>query len=243
MTRTLFRPFMAVAMLTLAAPSLALAQAAGPPNALQGFSQNRDQPVKIDAATLEVRDKNKTATFSGNVQVVQGDTTLRCRTLAVFYDSDNGATGSAGNTGSTMTSARPGPGGQSRIRRLEAKGGVTVIQKDQTATGETGIFDMASNTVTLSGNVVVKQGENILRGDRLVVDLTSGAAKVESGKSGTGRVQGMFLPSSAQGLKQDQKHEQKSGSPASEAASPRDVRREPTREAPRPKSANPSGLY
>jgi lipopolysaccharide export system protein LptA len=230
MTRTLFHPVVAAALLTLAVPSLAFAQAAGPPNALQGFSQNRDQPVKIDAATLEVRDKNKTATFSGNVQVVQGDTTLRCRTLAVFYDSENSATGAS----ASMTSARPGPGGQSRIRRLEAKGGVTVIQKEQTATGETGIFDMASNTVTLSGNVVVKQGENVLRGDRLVVDLATGAAKVESGKSGTGRVQGMFLPSSAQGLKQDNKSDQKGGGAS-------DTRREPARDTPRQK--NPSGLY
>jgi len=241
--RTLFRPFMTAAMVTLAAPLLALAQSAAPPNALQGFSQNRDQPVKIDAATLEVRDKNKTATLSGNVQVVQGDTTLRCRTLQVFYDSDNGATGSTGSTGAAMTSARPGPGGQSRIKRLEAKGGVTVIQKDQTATGETGIFDMASNTVTLNGNVVIKQGENVLQGDQLVVDLTSGEAKFGPGKSGSGRVKALLLPSSAQSLKQDQKPEQKGGSHASEAASPRDVRREPTREAPRPKSANPSGLY
>ncbi len=241
MTRILLHPFMAVALLTLVAPSLTLAQG-GPPNALQGFSQNRDQPVKIDAATLEVRDKNKTATFSGNVQVVQGDTTLRCRTLAVFYDSNNDTTGSTGNT---MTSARPGPGGQSRIKRLEAKGGVTVIQKDQVATGETGIFDMASNTVTLNGNVVIKQGENILQGDQLVVDLTSGEAKFGPGKSGTGRVKALLLPSSAQGLKQqqDQKPEHKSGSPASEASPPRDVRREPSRETPRPKSANPSGLY
>ena len=59
-----------------------------PPNALQGFSQNRDQPVKIDAATLEVRDKDKVATFGGNVHLVQGDTTLRCKTLVVFYDQD-----------------------------------------------------------------------------------------------------------------------------------------------------------
>ena len=28
----------------------------GPPNALQGFSQNRNQPVKSKATTLEVRD-------------------------------------------------------------------------------------------------------------------------------------------------------------------------------------------
>jgi len=231
----------AAALLTLVAPSLALAQAGGPPNALQGFSQNRDQPVKIDAATLEVRDKNKTATFSGNVQVVQGDTTLRCRTLAVFYDSDNGATGGTGNS---MTSARPGPGGQSRIKRLEAKGGVTVIQKDQTATGETGIFDMASNTVTLTGNVIVKQDENVMRGEKLIVDLTTGSAKFEAGKSGTGRVQGLFLPSSAQGIKQqDKKPDTKNGAASEPAPAPRDARREPARDAPRPRASNPSGLY
>ncbi len=240
MTRTPRHPFMIAALLTLAAPSLAFAQAAGgPPDALQGFSQNRDQPVKIDAATLEVRDKNKTATFSGNVQVVQGDTTLRCRTLQVVYDSDNGATGSTG----AMTSARPGPGGQSRIKRLEARGGVTVIQKDQTATGETGIFDMASNSVTLNGNVVIKQGENILQGDQLIVDLTTGEAKFGPGKSGSGRVKALLLPSSAQGLKQDAKPEQKGGGAAGDASSPRDVRREPPRETPRAKSTNPSGIY
>ena len=46
----------------------------------------------------------------------------------------------------------PAPGGGSQqIRRLEAKGGVIVTQKDQTATGDTGMFDMRANTVTLTG--------------------------------------------------------------------------------------------
>ena len=77
------------AALLLAAPALAQAQPSkGPPNALQGFSQNRDQPVNIEAATLEVRDKDKMATFSGNVQVTQGDTAMRCKSLVVFYEQD-----------------------------------------------------------------------------------------------------------------------------------------------------------
>src|SRR5882724_4967177 len=59
----------------------------GVPNAMQGFSQNRDQPIQIEAATLEMRDKKKEATFSGNVKVVQGDTTMTSKTLVVFYDS------------------------------------------------------------------------------------------------------------------------------------------------------------
>ncbi|MBI2716728.1 MAG: LPS ABC transporter substrate-binding protein LptA [Rhizobiales bacterium] len=164
----------------------------GPPNALQGFSQNRDQPVHIEAATLEVRDKEKQATFSGNVRVTQGDTGLRCKSLVVFYDQ-----GDANDTGSSMKAATPGPGGQQKIKKLEARGGVVVTQKEQTATGDLGLFDMKTNTVTLSGNVVMTQGQNVLRGERLVVDLTSGVSRVESGKNGQGRVQGLFVPGSA----------------------------------------------
>jgi len=164
----------------------------GPPNALQGFSQNREQPVHIEAATLEVRDKEKQATFSGNVRVTQGDTGLRCKSLVVFYD-QGGETGA----GSSMKAATPGPGGQQKIKKLEARGSVVVTQKEQTATGDLGLFDMTTNTVTLSGNVVMTQGPNVLRGDRLVVDLTSGVSRVESGKGGQGRVQGLFIPGTA----------------------------------------------
>jgi lipopolysaccharide export system protein LptA len=155
----------------------------GVPNALQGFSKNRDQPVKIDSGSLEVRDKDKVATFSGDVHLSQGDTTLRCKTLMVYYEDRAG--------GATLKAAQPGPRGQQQISRLEARGGVTVHQKDQTATGNDGVFDMKTNTVTLIGNVVVTQGQNVLRGDRLVVDLTSGVSRVEGG-----RVQGLFLPHS-----------------------------------------------
>jgi lipopolysaccharide export system protein LptA len=181
----------ATALLIMAAAPLSAQPSKGPPNALQGFSQNHDQPVHIEAATLEVRDKDKVATFSGDVRVNQGDTNMRCKSLVVFYEGDE-----VGAMGKTLQAASPGPGGQQKIKRLEARGGVVVTQKEQTATGETGIFDMKSNTVTLVGNVVMTQGQNVLRGDRLVVDLTSGVSRVESGKNGQGRVQGLFLPSS-----------------------------------------------
>ena len=165
----------------------------GPPNALQGFSQNRDQPVHIEAATLEVRDKQKEATFSGDVRVKQGDTGLRCKSLVVFYEQSGEPTGAS----KTLQAASPGPSGEQRIKRLEARGGVVVTQKDQTATGELGIFDMKSNTVTLTGNpVIMTQGQNVLRGGKLVVDLTSGVSRIEAGKSGQG-VQMLVQPSAS----------------------------------------------
>lgn len=151
----------------------------GPPNALQGFSQNRDQPVKIQAASLEVREKDKVATFSGDVHVVNGDTELRCKSLTVFYDDDARGRG--------MKAAEPGPGGNRQIRRIEARGGVVVVQKDQNAAGDSATFNMRENTIMLVGNVVVTRGADILRGQRLMVDLTSGVSKMDQG-----RVEGLF---------------------------------------------------
>ena len=204
-------PFLIVAaLLAIAGAPLHAQPSKGPPNALQGFSQNRDQPVYIEAATLEVRDKDKVATFSGDVKVKQGDTNLRCKSLVVFYEGNDA-------DGKTLQAASPGPGGQQKIKRLEARGGVVVTHKEQTATGESGIFDMKTNTVTLNGDVVMTQGQNVLRGDRLVVDLTSGASRVESGKNGQGRVQGLFQPGSGS-------LDLKSGTPGGLAPRPAPVR-------------------
>lgn len=169
----------------------------GVPNAMQGFSQNRDQPIQIEAASLEMRDKKKEATFSGDVKVVQGDTTMTSKTLVVFYDNATpaGSAEPAKSAKAPIKSAAPGPGGSSSIRRLEAKGSVVVTQKDQVVTGETAVFDTRSNLVTMLGGVVLTQGKNVLRGDRLVVDMTTGVSRVESD---SGRVQGLFQ-SSGQG--------------------------------------------
>ncbi|QQN64346.1 LPS ABC transporter substrate-binding protein LptA [Bradyrhizobium diazoefficiens] len=174
----------------------------GVPNAMQGFSQNRDQPIQIEAASLEMRDKKKEATFSGNVKVVQGDTTMTSKTLVVFYESNSDkqaapqAAPAKGAKAAPMQSATPGPGGASSIKRLEAHGNVVVTQKDQVVTGETAVFDTKTNLITMLGGsgaqVVLTQCQNVLRGDRLMVDMTTGVSRVESD---SGKVQGLFIQS------------------------------------------------
>jgi lipopolysaccharide transport protein LptA len=161
-------------------------QSNGPPNALQGFSQNRGKPIKITSATLEVHDKDKIATFSGDVHLVQGDTTMRSKTLVVFYED-----------AAPSTPGQAGPQQNQQIRRVEAKSDVIVVQKDQTATGESGIFDMRSNTATLVGNVVISQGANVVQGDTLTVDMTTGVSRVACGKAREKcRVHSSFQPDS-----------------------------------------------
>jgi len=174
----------------------ALAQQ-GPSNPLQGFSTNRDKPVNIKAASLEVRDKEKFATFNGDVHVVQGDTDMRCKTLVVYYE-DNSK-----DSKDSIKAAQPGPAGTNQIRKMEARGNVVVTQKDQIATGDRGDFDMRTNTVVLSGKVVLTRGQDVMRGERLVVNLTDGVSRMEGG-----RIEGIINPKS----NSDQKSEQKSGS-------------------------------
>jgi len=179
-----------------------------PPSPLGlGQGENKDQPVQIEAATLEVRDKNKTATFSGHVEVVQGDTTMKCQTLVVFYGQEVGL--SADGTSAPAAAAKTAPGmpqGAQNIRRIEAHGGVTVITKDQSASGELGVYDLKTRTITLSGNVVVSQGQNVIHGERVVVDTATGNARVESASSGgtggtgpaPGRVRALIQPGKGQ---------------------------------------------
>lgn len=170
---------MAVVCLLLAGAQGASAQAVT--NAFQGFSARSDQPVKVEADRLEVREKDQAATFTGNVQVTQGESQLRAQALTVHYDA-------SGGSGATDSGGR-------QIRRFEAVGGVQVTAKNQRATSDRGVFDMPSNTVVLTGNVVVAQGSNVIRGDRLIVDLTRQTSRVETSQP-SGRVEGIFTPGS-----------------------------------------------
>jgi lipopolysaccharide export system protein LptA len=125
---------------------------------------------------------------------------MTSKILVVFYESNSAAPAPAPNSkaapkSAPIQSATPGPGGASSIKRLEAKGNVVVTQKDQVVTGETAVFDTKTNLVTMLGGVVLTQGKNVLRGDRLLVDMTTGVSRVESD---SGRVQGLFQ-SSGQG--------------------------------------------
>jgi lipopolysaccharide export system protein LptA len=171
-----------IAVMFICAPALAQE---GVTSAFEGFSGRGEQPVNIEADRLDVQELEQTAIFSGNVVVVQGASTLRTNKLTIFYD----------KSGSDEPAQVAAPQGDvvtgRQIKRLEANGNVIVTSGEQKAVGDRGVFNMASNTAQLMGNVVVTQGINILKGDVLHVDLTTQKSRVESTNSG-GRVQGVF---------------------------------------------------
>ncbi|MYZ47638.1 LptA/OstA family protein [Propylenella binzhouense] len=174
----------------VAAGPASTASAQGFGEAFTGLSTDSDQPIQIEADQLEVQDAKKLAIYRGNVRVLQGNTVLKTAELRVYYTGRPG--GGAAQSASTST-PQGGPAGSS-VERIEAYGGVVVQSDTQTATGNRAVFEMAKDTVTLIGNVVLTEADNVVRGERLVVNLKTKEAKVEGG-----RVQTILAPSRTEG--------------------------------------------
>jgi lipopolysaccharide export system protein LptA len=165
--------------------------------ALGNLGSNKE-PIKIDSDRLDVFDREGRAVFSGSVVAVQGDSTMQCSVMTVFYEQGRGsaATGGARQPGAGATD-------NNAIKKIDCKGPVTIVSKTQTATGESAEFDRGANKVFLTGNVALSDGPNVTRGERIVYDLNTGVANVET-KPG-GRVRALFVPGSNEAKGDDPK--------------------------------------
>jgi lipopolysaccharide export system protein LptA len=147
------------------------------------FKADRNAPMEVEANTLDLHDASNKAVFSGNVAARQGDLLLRTSELTAFY-SGRASIGfaEAGNDAGAKTKRQE----KSEIVRLEARNSVIMTSKGQTATANWANFDVKANTALLGGGVIVtKQGDDplkpdVIKGDRLKIDLTSGISHLES---------------------------------------------------------------
>jgi lipopolysaccharide export system protein LptA len=162
---------------------VALGVLAAAPAGAQGTSDllDSDQPIEINADSLEVQQEKQLAIFRGNVDATQGRIKLRADELQVHYrDAQGGKSGAGG-----------GEGLSGSITRIDAVGNVFIWSPTETAQGDTGTYDVTEKQITLTGDVVLTRGENVLRGKRLVMNTATGVSKVDAGG---GRVKGLFVP-------------------------------------------------
>lgn len=130
-------------------------------------------PVDFAADRIELQDRADRAVLTGNVDVKQGDMRLRSARLTIAY-----------------TSAA-----QTEVTRMDASGGVVLTTSTENARSQYAIYDLRTRLVTMIGNVVISRaGKGETRGNRLVLNLNSGAASLDGGGSGGGRVTGRFTP-------------------------------------------------
>jgi lipopolysaccharide export system protein LptA len=154
---------------------------------------NSKEPISIDADKLNYFDKEQKAVYSGNVTVTQGDSKMTCAVMTIFLaKTETPAAGAPGNAATPPAAANgaqapadagPTPGG-SQVKHMDAMGPVTLVSKTQVATGDRASYDKADNKVWLFGNVTMSDGGNVIKGDQLTYDLTSGEATIDPGKRG-----------------------------------------------------------
>ncbi|MBU6298381.1 MAG: hypothetical protein KGJ79_07040 [Alphaproteobacteria bacterium] len=136
-----------------------------------GMLKDPNAPIEVTANNFSADENAKTATYSGDVVVHQGE--VRMRADAVRINVVDG-----------------------KASKIFAQGGVVVTAPSGTATGDGAVYDVNPRVVTLSGHVVLTKNQNVMRGALLTVNLITGQA-VLGGANGTGgRVQGLFTPSS-----------------------------------------------
>jgi lipopolysaccharide export system protein LptA len=153
----------------------------------QQLGPHSDGPIDITADELEVQNKACISIWKGKAEALQGTARVRADVMKAFFESKPGKSGATGQ------------GACGDLIRIEADGSVYyVTDKDQRARGDHGIYEAGSDTVTLTGDVVAVQGQNVLRGTRMVFNTQTGEGHLTgnaAGKNAGERPRGVFYPS------------------------------------------------
>lgn len=122
-------------------------------------------PIEVTADTLDVSQQDGRAEYAGNVLVGQGEMRMATERLLVIYDE-----------------------GKRAIARLEARGGVTLVNGPDAAEAKSADYNVAAGQVELVGDVLLTQGPNAISAERMTLDLEKGTARL------TGRVRTILVP-------------------------------------------------
>lgn len=149
------------------APATADKSERGTSIAFGSRKQDTDAPIDVTSKRLDVDENANTALFTGDVVAVQDTMTLYAPWVKVFYKED-----------------------QSGISHLIAKDGVTLIQDDEAAEGETANYNLEDEIIVMTGDVLVTQKLSAIASDKMTVWLDDGTALM------TGRVKTLLRPNS-----------------------------------------------
>jgi lipopolysaccharide export system protein LptA len=163
-------PMAALAQVPAAAPAK---EEAKQKSGAGGFELNKKDPIYITSDWMEVDQKKNTITYKGRVVMVQAEMTMRSEALTAHYDPE-----------------------MKRMGQIIAEGKVNATQGDRVATGEKAVFDDKAKTVTLTGNPIMRQGNNQVSGTKVIYFMEQDRAVAEG--DGKIRVQATIFPDELQ---------------------------------------------
>jgi lipopolysaccharide export system protein LptA len=136
------------------------------------FGANKKEPIVITSDRMEVDQRKNAITYTGRVAAQQGETTLNSQVLTAYYDPE-----------------------MKGLREVIAEGQVQVTQGGRVATGSKAVFSDRDQTITLTGNPVVRQGNSQVSGARIIFFMEQDRAVVEGGGQ---RVKATIFPEEMQ---------------------------------------------
>ncbi|MFI4966646.1 MAG: LptA/OstA family protein [Caulobacterales bacterium] len=177
-----------IAMAALAATTALAAQ----PAAAADSAQNSKQPYDVTSDRAEMQ-ANCTGVWQGSAEALQGTSRLRADTIVTHQEMSKAKPGASGATA----------GSCGDMVNLEAKGSVYYVSADgQRVHGDNAFYDSASTTITITGDVTAVNGQNVMRGTKMVYNTQTGEGHVEGSGKGPGaknRPRGVFYPKDANG--------------------------------------------
>ena len=128
-------------------------------------------PIDISADRSSADEVARRVTYSGDVNIIRGDTRLRADEVEVVFDE----------------------GFRSPLQ-IEARGAVYYVTPTGIAHGDEGLYDLEAGTIEMTGSVVLTQGCNVSTGNRMIADLDGGTARLTGGGEGENqRVRSVFF--------------------------------------------------
>jgi lipopolysaccharide export system protein LptA len=171
---------------TIAALGLLLAGAA--PAAAQQLGPDARGPVDTVADRFEFTNSDCVGTYQGNVEAKQDDARLRTDVLKLY----------------AAKSQKPGSSSVScgDLERMEALGSVYYATPQQRVHGDKAVYVAADDTITVTGDVVAVQGRNVMRGQKMVINVKTGDGQMQTsvhGRNKPGRVRSVIYPNDSDG--------------------------------------------
>jgi lipopolysaccharide export system protein LptA len=148
-----------------------------------GLASSR-APIDIVSDTVEQNNKQNIVIFNGNVMAKQEDITIYTSVMTIYYDPDT-----------------------KKVKEIVATGNVKIVQLEKRATSQKATFYQNENKVVLEGDAVLREGDNVVRGERVTYFGNEDRSVVEGPKGG--RVSTRITPSQKEQGAEGSKHKTK----------------------------------
>jgi lipopolysaccharide export system protein LptA len=146
----------------------------------------KDAPIEVVSDKMVAYQEKNVVIFSGNAVATQGDVQLKTDLLSIYYKKSQNQKEKPG---------MPVMEGAGSLDKIEAKGNVIVTQKDMSATGSEAVYYQDTSRVVMTGNPVLKQGKNLVKGCKITVYLDQNRGEVERcAAENSGRVTAIIHP-------------------------------------------------